>query len=194
MLLAGFAFLISQFAATTSATPIESRPSSDTFAKSPLIARQAGTYSGVDTNVNASLAGTYNCFRGGTWALQTALNIPINQICGAPVYDVLDFTPFSLIPNADGAYPAQQSDYQLSVLCFDVSENCADSPQKGDGYIHFNGDIRAPAHANIADCEYALGRVRDLCHGKNGWTRGGWFTFIDGTSYGLDPSRVGQNQ
>ena len=193
MLLASFAVLVSQFASTF-ATPIESHLSPDVFDKAPLVARQKGTYGGTDANINASLAGTYNCYNGGTWVLQPALDIPINEICGEPVHDVLDFTPFSLIPNADGAYPRQASDYQMSEVCFDVSANCDGTPQKGKSYVHFTGDITEAMHANRADCEYALGRTRDLCHGKNNYTRGGWFTFIDGTSYGLDPTKVGGNQ
>ena len=194
ILLASSAMFLFHFTITTFATPIESHLSPGVSEKAPLVARQKGTYSGVDANVNASLSGTYNCFNGGTWALQTALNIPITEICGGPVYQVLEFSPFSLQPNADGAYPQQTSDYQLSQVCFDVSANCDATPQKGKYYVHFNGDIQSPAHANMVDCEYALGRVRDLCHGKNGWTRGGWFTYIDGTSYGMDPSKNGGNQ
>ena len=194
MLLASSAFFISHFVATTFATPINSHQSPDLSITAPLVARQKGTYSGTDANVDQNLTGIYNCFRGGTWVRQTELNIPINNICGEPVYDVLEFTPFSLTPNDDGAYPPEQSDYQLEQGCFDVSHACDDTPQKGTAYVHFNADIRGPTHATKAYCEYALGRVRDLCHGENGWTRGGWFTFIDETSYGLDPSRNGKDQ
>ena len=193
-LLASSAVFLSHFAFTTFATPIDSHLSPGDSDKAPLVPRQKGTYSGTDANANVSLSGTYNCFRGGSWALQTALDTPINETCGGPAYDVLDFEPFSLQPNADGAYPQQATDYQLSQVCFDVSANCDDTPQKGKYYVYFNGDIKSPMHANTADCEYALGRVRDLCHGKNGWTRGGWFTYIDGTSYGMDPSKNGGNE
>lgn len=193
MLLASSAVFISLFASTTLATPIQSHSSPDVSLKAPLVARQKGTYSGTDA-LNASLAGTFNCYKGGTWALQDALDVSINQVCGAPVYQVLDFTPFSLVPNADGAYPPQQSDYQLAQVCFDVSANCDSTPVKGKGYIQYTGDIQGATHANTADCEYAMGRVRDICHGKNGWTRGGWYTFSDGTTYGLDPSRNGESQ
>lgn len=61
-------------------------------------------------------------------------------------------------------------------------------------YLHYTADIQSATHANTADCEYAMGRVRDICHGTNGWTRGGWYTFSDGTSYGLDPSTNGKSQ
>ena len=61
-------------------------------------------------------------------------------------------------------------------------------------YIHYTANIQSVTHANTADCEYAMGRVRDICHGTNGWTRGGWYTFEDGTSYGLDPSVNGGSQ
>lgn len=193
MLLASSAVFISYLASTTFATPIESQPSLDVSVKAPLVARQKGTYNGIDA-LNASLAGTFNCYKGGTWALQDALDISINGICGTPVYDVLDFTPFSFVPNADGAFPPQQSDYQLDQVCFDVSLNCDSPAVKGKGYIHYTGDIRTATHANTADCEYAMGRVRDICHGTNGWTRGGWYTFSDGTSYGLDPSKNGESQ
>ena len=194
MLLASTAFLISQLASATFATPIDSQLSPKDSVKAPLVARQKGTYSGTDTNVNASLAGTYNCFKGGTWVLQTQTNTPIDQICGAPVYDDIEVTPFSLIPNADGAYSAQQSDYQLDVVCFDVSHDCDNTPPNQHAYLHLNADIQDAAHANMEDCQYALGRVRDLCHDNKGYTRGGWFTFIDGTSYGFDPSRNGWDQ
>ena len=194
ILLASFAGLVSYFTSTTFATPIDSRPSPDVFSKTPLVARQKGTYSGADS-LNASLAGTFNCYKGGTWALQGQLDISNVQVCGAPVYEVPDFTPFSFVPNADGAYPPEQSDYQLAQVCFDVSANCDPTPQNGKVYIHYTGDIMGPAHANRADCEYAMGRVRDICHGNNGWTRGGWYTFSDdGTSYGLDPSTNGGSQ
>lgn len=193
MLLASSAVFISQIASTTFASPIESYPSPDVLAKAPLVAREKDTYSGTDA-LNASLAGTFNCYKGGTWALQDALDTSINEICGTPVYQPLEFTPFSFVPNADGAYPPQQSDYQLAQVCFDISVECDSTPAKGTGYVHYTGNIQAATHANTADCEYAMGRVRDICHGTNGWTRGGWYTFRDGTSYGLDPSKNGGSQ
>lgn len=193
VLLASSAIFISQLASTTFATPIESDPSPDVSSRAPLVARQAGTYSGTDA-LNASLAGTFNCYKGGTWALQDNLDTPINEVCGAPVYEVLDFTPFSFVPNADGAYPSQVSNYQEDQVCFDVSVNCDSTPVKGKGYISYTADIQGATHANTADCEYALGRVRDICYCKNGWTKGGWYTFGDGTSYGLDPSVNGGSQ
>ena len=188
MLLVSCVVAISQLTYTAFAAPVESHPSPDASVKAPLIARQAGTYSGNDA------LGTYNCYKGGTWALQTSLNNSIYKICGDPVYDTPEFTPFSFLPNADGAYPQQQSDYQQEQGCFDVSTNCDSSPQKGKDYLHYTADIAAAQHANTADCEYAMGRVRDLCHGNNGWTRGGWYTFTDGTSYGCDVSHNGSNQ
>ena len=194
MLVASSAIFVSRLASTTVAgTAIESHPSPDGFTQGPLVTRQEGTYSGSDS-LNVSLAGTFSCYKGGTWALQDALDISINEVCGAPVYQVLDFTPFSLIPNADGAYPPQVSNYQLDQVCFDVSVNCDSTPVKGKGYIAYTGDIQGATHANMVDCEYAMGRVRDICHGNNGWTRGGWYTFHDGTTYGLDPSVNGGSQ
>ena len=194
VLLASSVFFFSQFLFATIATPIESSILPDVSVKAPLIARAKATYSGTDTNINASLAGTYNCYNDGTWARQTEIDIPINYICGEPVHDVPQFTPFSFIPNADGAYNPQVSVYQLSWRCFDVSSNCDSTPKYGDYYLYFNGDDLTPAHANAAACEYALGRARDLCHGDNGYTRGGWFTYTDGTSYGFDPQKNGKNQ
>ena len=194
VLLASSAFFISRFLFAITATPIESPVSLDISVKAPLTARDKQTYSGTDTNVNASLAGTYNCYKGGTWARQTEMDIPITHICGEPVYDVPQFTPFSFVPNADGAYNPQQSAYDLDWRCFDVSSNCDPTPQQGGVYIYFNGDDLTPAHANTAACEYALGRARDLCHGNNGYTRGGWFTYIDGASYGFDPQTDGKNE
>ena len=188
------AFFISQFISTTIATPIESYDSPDVSVKALLVARQKGTYSGTDANVNASLVGTYNCFKGGTWARQTECTTPIQHVCGEPVYDVHEFTPFSLQPNADGAYNPQQTLYQLNQACFDISANCDDTPQSGKANIYFDAHIGDATHANTADCVYAMGRIRDLCHGDNGWTRGGWFTFTDGTSYGLDPQTNGKNE
>ena len=194
VLLASSAFFFSQFLFGTIATPIESPVSPDVFVKAPLVARDKETYSGTDTNANANLAGTYTCYKYGTWVRQTETDIPINNICGEPVHDVPQFTPFSFTPNADGAYNPQVSAYELSWRCFDISADCDATPQTGDAYIYFNGDDLTPAHANTAACEYALGRARDLCHGDNGYTRGGWFTYIDGTSYGFDPQTDGKNQ
>ena len=105
-LLASSAGLVSHFASITSATPFESQPSLNVSVKAPLVVRQKGTYSGTDA-LNASLAGTFNYCKGGTWALQGTLDMSIPQVCGAPVYDLLDFTPFSLVPNADSAFPPQ---------------------------------------------------------------------------------------
>ena len=194
VLLASSVFFFSQFLFTTIATPIESPVSPDVSVKASLVARDKGTYSGTDTNVNASLAGTYTCYKEGTWARQTEIDIPINHICGEPVYDVPQFTPFSFFPNADGAYNPQVSAYDLTWRCFDISSDCDATPQHNDIYIYFDGNNLTPDHANAAACEYGLGRARDLCHGDNGYTRGGWFTFIDGTSYGFDPQTNGKNQ
>ena len=193
ILLASAALFTSQLVATAFAAPTESYLSPNVLIKAPLIARQKGTYSGTDA-LNATLAGTFNCYKGGTWALQHAIDVSVKQVCGAPVYQVPEFTPFSLVPNADGAYPPQVSDYQFDQSCFDVSTDCDSTPTKGSVYIKYTADIQSATHANTADCEYAMGRVRDICHGTNGWTRGGWYTFQDGTSYGLDPSTNGKSQ
>ena len=194
-LLASSAFFFSQFLFATIATPIESPVSPDVSVNAPLVARDnKATYSGTDTNANISLAGTYNCYKEGTWVRQTEVNIPINNTCGEPVHDVPEVQPFSFVPNADGAYNTQLSVYSLSWHCFDVSTNCDDRINNGDIYIYFDGNDLRREHANVEMCEYGLGRARDLCHGDNGYTRGGWFTFSDGTSYGFDPQRQGKNQ
>ena len=188
------AFFFSRFLFATIATPIESPVSPDDSVKAPLVARDKATYSGTDTNANASLAGTYTCYKDGTWVRQTEIDIPITHVCGEPVHDVPEFIPFSFIPNADGAYNPQVSPYQLSWRCFDVSSDCDSALRHGDTYIYFDGNDLTREHANVAACEYAFGRARDLCHGDNGYTRGGWFTYIDGTSYGFDPQLFGKNQ
>ena len=195
MLLASSAFFLSQFLFATIAIPVESPALPDVSVKAPLVARGGpAIYSGTDTNANASLAGTYSCYKEGTWARQTEMDIPFNHTCGEPVHDVPQFTPFGLKPNADSAYPPQVTYYDLNWRCFDISTNCDSQIQNNDIYIYLNGDALTSAHANVESCEYALGRARDLCHGDNGYTRGGWFTFLDGTSYGFDPQRSGKNQ
>ena len=195
LLLASSALLLSQFFFATIATPVESPVSPDVSVKAPLVARGGPTtYTGTDTNANASLVGTYTCYKEGTWVRQSEMDIPINHTCGQPVYSVPQFTPFGLKPNADGAYPPEGTDYDLSWRCFDISTGCDSNIQNNDVYIYLNGDALTPAHANVESCEYALGRARDLCHGDNGYTRGGWFTFLDGASYGFDPQRNGKNQ
>ena len=193
MLLTSFATVISLFSSATFATPIESPLSPHVPVKAPLLARQAGTYGGVDTNINASLAGTYSCYKGGTWVLQTELDIPIHNICGAPAWDSLEFQKFSFDPTAEGAYPNQESFYQLHAGCFVITPNCDPTPPKNQAYVKLTADIVSATHANMGDCEYALGRLQTLCHGDNGWTRGGYYTFIDGTTYGADPARNGGN-
>ena len=185
---------LSHLAFTTFATPIESKLSPDVFDKYPLVARQKGTDHYTDANVNESLAGTYDCFKGGTWALQKSIDEPIVRVCGGSAYQTRVFTPLILEPIADGTYPPSASVYQLSENCFTDSVDCDPSGTKGTYYLYFNADIRASLHAVPEYCEYALGRVRDLCHGENSWSRGGWFTFIDGTSYGVDPSKNGGSE
>lgn len=70
-------------------------------------------------------------------------------------------------------------DYQLTPNCFarwnslgGVTPQCFPIT-KSTVYLHYTGDIQTAIHANTGDCEYAMGRVRDICHGKNGQTRGG---------------------
>ena len=197
VLLASSAFFLSQFLFGAIATPIESPAAPDVSVKAPLVPRRHKhdpTYGGTDTNANQSLAGTYTCFNDGTWAHQAQINLTIPHICGEPVHDVPEFTPFSLTPNADGAYNHQLSYYRLNWLCFDISQDCDATLKNGDTYAYFTGNDLRTDHANKEACQYALGRTNDLCHGDNGYTRGGWFTYIDGTSYGFDPQTNGNNQ
>ena len=191
MLLISYVFTISQLAYTAFAAPVESDPSSDASAKAPLIARQRGTYSGDDSSGNG---GRYYCYNGGTWALQTSLNSSLYLICGAEAYDAHQFQGFSFKPLADGTYSQQESDYQQTGNCFTTSKNCDSSPQKGQDYIHYTAVISTSQHNNTADCEHAIETVRDMCHGEHGYTRGGYYTYTDGTTYGADVSHNGSNQ
>ena len=190
MLLVSYVVTISQFTYTACAAPVESDPSLDASVNAPLIARQAGTYSGNDS------LGEFNCYKGGTWALQSSLNNSIAPVCGdrTSAYDHQQFQGFSFAPNPDGSYSQQQSVYQQEQGCFTTSTNCDSSPVKGKDFLLYTADIAYAQHANTADCEYAMEVVRDACHGDNGYTRGGWFTYPDGTSYGCDVSHNGSNQ
>ena len=191
MLLVSYVVTIS-LTYTAFAAPVESDPSPDASVNAPLIARQAGTYSGNDT----TRGGVFNCYKGGTWALQTSLNNSIGPVCGdaASSYDHQQYQGFSFVPNPDKTYSQQQSVYQQQQGCFTVSTNCDSSPKKGQDFLLYTADIAYAKHANTADCEYAMETVRDACHGDNGYTRGGWYTYADGTSYGCDVSHNGSNQ
>ena len=61
------------------------------------------------------------------------------------------------------------------------------SYKKGAVYLHYTGDVQKAKHANTEDSEYAMGRLRDMCHRKNGQRKEGCYTFSDKTSYGVGP-------
>lgn len=44
---------------------------------------------------------------------------------------------------------------------------------RGTACLNYTGDIQSTVNVNTEDCEYAVGRMRDVCHGKNGQTRVG---------------------
>ena len=191
MLFVSYVVAISQFTYTACATPVESDPSLDASVNAPLIARQRGTYSGNDT------LGEFYCYRGGTWALQTSFNNSIGPVCGnsTNASDHPQYQPFSFQANPDGSYSQQQSLYQQEQRCFVTStSNCDSSAQNGNNFLLYTALIETKQHANPRDCEHAMETVRDACHGDNGFTRGGWYTYTDGTSYGCDVSHNGSNQ
>ena len=163
---------------------------SQAFSTSQRLATRGGsTYSGNDA-LDPNRAGTFTCFKDGTWQPQQWITSTWDQACSTAEHDD-DNHHFSFTPSADGTYPHQEVDHEYAV--------CTPQPPYADacnafGYVKYTGDIKAPAHANTEDCEYAMERVVAICHGDNQDTRGGWYTFSDGTSYGADPGIEGWSE
>ena len=147
--------------------------------------RQRGAYWGADDD-GTGHPGSYFCYRGGTWYKQADIAGLWDQACSNSTSITYDTQHFSYAPNADGSYTDQSVRHEVYSQCLENSVTtilCQDTGFEVD----FRATFESANHANQSDCQWAMKRVNDVCHGKHNDTRGGWFEFQDGSTYGFDP-------
>lgn len=157
--------------------------------ESTLDARQASTYNGHD-DTQPGFAGTYHCYRGGTWMAQPQINGTLDQACTTTIFDH-DIQHFNFTLDTVNNTNAQQLVRHQFRHCgrprvFGVWSSDCSLPDAA--YVKYAVDFKSTAYNSTEACRFAFRRILTNCYGENLDTRGGYWQFDqDGTTYTVDP-------
>jgi len=185
--------LLALFALTIDAWPFHSSLDSSTqLIEGTLQARQAGTHNGHD-NSRSGYAGTFHCYKGGTWMAQSQINNTLDQACTTTDFDH-DAQHFNFtLDTTNGTNAIQEIRHDFrhcgNPQQFGVwSSECSPPDQ---AYVNYAVDFKTTTYNNTEACRFAMRRILAHCYGKHQDTRGGWWQFDqDSTTYNVDPQTV----
>lgn len=187
MTIATYTILVLQ-SELASASPLASRTTNHALGR-----RQAGTYDGTDNfDGIPTHAGTFDCFRDEFRLHQSELTAMWDQACTNTTSIQDDDAHFSYVPNPDNkTYPLQSVTHQIQngQLHNETADGQVVSGWRDSGHeLDMTAQFHGPTHATTEECQWVMQRITAICHGENGFSRGGWWEFADDkTTYGIDP-------